>query len=51
MYHAEIFVCTYVLIQYEYKFLFLTNLEYKISVKRGRICKAQNLYKKKIKNI
>jgi hypothetical protein len=27
---------------------FLTNLEDKISVKGGRICKAQNVYKKKI---
>jgi hypothetical protein len=26
---------------------FLTNLEDEISVKGGRICKAQNLYKKK----
>jgi hypothetical protein len=26
---------------------FLTNLEDKISVKGGRICMAQNLYKKK----
>jgi hypothetical protein len=27
---------------------FLTNLEDEISVKGGRICKAQNMYKKKI---
>jgi hypothetical protein len=27
---------------------FLTNLEDKISVKGGKICKAQNLYNKKI---
>jgi hypothetical protein len=27
---------------------FLTNLEDEISVKGGRICKAQNVYKKKI---
>jgi hypothetical protein len=29
---------------------FLTNLEDEISVKGGRICKAQNVYKKKIVN-
>jgi hypothetical protein len=29
---------------------FLTNLEDEIFVKGGRICKAQNLYKKKINN-
>jgi hypothetical protein len=41
MHHAEIFVCAYVLRQYEYT-LFLTNLEDEISIKGGRICKAQN---------
>jgi hypothetical protein len=41
MHHAEIFVCTYVLRQYEIH-PFLTNLEDEISVKGGRICKAQN---------
>jgi hypothetical protein len=29
---------------------FLTNLEDEISVKGGRICKAQNMYKKKTNN-
>jgi hypothetical protein len=29
---------------------FLTNLEDEISFKGSRICKAQNLYKKKINN-
>ena len=33
MHHAEIFVCAYVLRQYEYTSLFLTNLEDEISVK------------------
>jgi hypothetical protein len=49
MHHAEIFVCAYVLRQYEFNLHpFLTNLEDEISVKGGRICKAQNLYKKYI---
>jgi hypothetical protein len=45
MHHAKIFVCAYVLRQYGYT-PFLTNLEDEISVKGGRICKAQNLYEK-----
>jgi hypothetical protein len=47
MHRAEIFVCTYVLRQYEYTFFFPTNLEDKISVKgvgfvRPKICIIKN---------
>jgi hypothetical protein len=49
MHHTVIFVCAYVLRQMSIH-PFLTNLEDEISVKGGRICKAQNLYKKKIYN-
>jgi hypothetical protein len=45
MHHAEIFVCAYFLRQYDYT-SFFTNLEDEISVKGGRIYKAQNLYTK-----
>jgi hypothetical protein len=42
MHHTNILVCAYVLKQYGYTSLFLANHEDEISVKGGRICKAQN---------
>jgi hypothetical protein len=50
MHHAEIFVCTYVVRQYSYTPFFL-QISMTRFLLRGRICKAQILYKKNKLNI